>query len=129
VLTVVLKLLQVAAADRAYFGEKDWQQLQLVQGMADAFFLPTTIVACPTVRESSGLALSSRNTRLSEADRRKAPDFHRVLTEAATAAEARRELSDDGFSVDYVEDRDSRRLGAVRLGSVRLIDNIPLASR
>src|SRR5262249_29466052 len=59
-LTVVLKLLNIAAAERAYFGEKDWQQLSLVRGMADAFFLPTAIVACPTVRESTGLALSSR---------------------------------------------------------------------
>ena len=64
VLTVVLKLLQIAAADRAYFGEKDWQQLQLVRGLADAFFLPTAIVACATVREADGLALSSRNRRL-----------------------------------------------------------------
>ena len=54
VLTVVLKLLQIASADRAYFGEKDWQQLSLVRGMADAFFLPTTIVACATVREPTG---------------------------------------------------------------------------
>ena len=74
VLTVVLKLLQIAGADRAYFGEKDWQQLRLVQGMAEAFFLPTAIVACPTVRETSGLALSSRNQRLSDTDRQKAPD-------------------------------------------------------
>ena len=129
VLTVVLKLLQIAGADRAYFGEKDWQQLRLVQGMADAFYLPTTIVACPTVRETSGLALSSRNQRLSDTDRRKAPDLHRVLTHAATAADARRDLSADGFSVDYVEDRDMRRLAAVRLGGVRLIDNIPLGDR
>jgi len=129
VLTVVLKLLQIADADRAYFGEKDWQQLRLVQGMANAFFLPTAIVACPTVRETSGLALSSRNQRLSETDRQKAPDLHRVLTHAATAADARRDLSADGFSVDYVEDRDTRRLAAVHLGGVRLIDNIPLGDR
>src|SRR6478672_447911 len=102
VLTVVLKLLQIAAADRAYFGEKDWQQLTLVQGMARAFFLPTAIIACPTVRESSGLAMSSRNRRLSEEDRRKAPDLHRVLSSASTADEAERDLLADGFSVDYV---------------------------
>ena len=64
VLTVVLKLLQIASADRAYFGEKDWQQLTLVRGMVEAFFLPTRVVACPTVREPDGLALSSRNRRL-----------------------------------------------------------------
>jgi pantoate--beta-alanine ligase len=126
VLTVVLKLLQIAAADRAYFGEKDWQQLTLVQGMARAFFLPTAIVACPTIRESSGLAMSSRNRRLSEEDRQKAPDLHRVLSSASTADEAERDLLADGFSVDYVEDREARRLAAVRLGDVRLIDNVPL---
>jgi pantoate--beta-alanine ligase len=129
VLTVVLKLLQIAAADRAYFGEKDWQQLTLVQGMARAFFLPTAIIACPTVRESSGLAMSSRNRRLSEEDRRKAPDLHRVLSSASTADEAERDLLADGFSVDYVEDREARRLAAVRLGNVRLIDNVPLGNR
>jgi pantoate--beta-alanine ligase len=129
VLTVVLKLLQIAAADRAYFGEKDWQQLTLVQGMARAFFLPTAIIACPTVRESSGLAMSSRNRRLSEEDRRKAPDLHRVLSSASTADEAERDLLADGFSVDYVEDREARRLAAVRLGDVRLIDNVPLGDR
>src|SRR5215467_2938987 len=59
VLTVVLKLLQIAQAERAYFGEKDWQQLNLVQGMAYAFFLPTDIIACPTIREADGLAISS----------------------------------------------------------------------
>ena len=129
VLTVVLKLLQLAAADRAYFGEKDWQQLTLVQGMAHAFFLPTAIIACPTVREATGLAMSSRNRRLSAEDRRKAPDLHRVLSSASTADEAERDLLADGFAVDYVEDREARRLAAVRLGGVRLIDNIPLGDR
>ncbi len=126
VLTVVLKLLQIASADRAYFGEKDWQQLALVRGMAQAFFLPTAIVGCPTVREPDGLALSSRNLRLAPADRQRAPDFYRALASARTAAEACRDLRERGFDVDYVEDRDGRRLGAVRLGGVRLIDNLPL---
>src|SRR5262245_43726261 len=129
VLTVVLKLLQIAGADRAYFGEKDWQQLTLVQGMARAFFLPTAIIACPTVREESGLAMSSRNRRLSDEDRRKAPDLHRVLTSASTADEGERDLLADGFSVEYVEDREARRLAAVRLGGVRLIDNVALGDR
>jgi pantoate--beta-alanine ligase len=127
VLTVVMKLLNIASADRAYFGEKDWQQLALVRGMADAFFLRTTIVGCPTLREADGLALSSRNRRLTPADREKAPRFHRALSSAATASTARTQLVEDGFGVDYVEDRDGRRLGAVRLGDVRLIDNVPLA--
>lgn len=127
-LTVVLKLLQVADAEAAYFGEKDYQQLLLVRGMAEAFFLPTRIVGCPTVREPDGLAMSSRNTRLSPAERALAPRFHAALATAPTAAEARAQLLAAGFGVDYVEDRDGRRFGAVRLGAVRLIDNLPLPS-
>jgi len=126
VLTVVLKLLHIAAAERAYFGEKDWQQLSLVRGMADAFFLPTTIVACPTVRETTGLALSSRNARLTAPDRERAATLHRVLTSAATTDEVIHRLTDAGFAIDYVADRDGRRLAAVRLAGVRLIDNVPL---
>ena len=129
VLTVVLKLLQIASAERAYFGEKDWQQLMLVRGMVDALFLPTAIVACPTVREADGLALSSRNRRLPPSDREKAPHFHQVLSSAPTAGAACRDLRAAGFAVDYVEDRAGRRLGAVRLGDVRLIDNVPLGVR
>jgi pantoate--beta-alanine ligase len=126
VLTVVLKLLNIAAAERAYFGEKDWQQLRLVRGMADTFFLPTTIVACPTIRESTGLALSSRNARLTARDRERAATLHRVLRSAATTNDAIDELTTAGFAVDYVADRDGRRLAAVRLAGVRLIDNVPL---
>ncbi len=129
VLTVVLKLLQIASAERAYFGEKDWQQLTLVHGMAEAFYLPTSIVACPTVREPDGLALSSRNRRLLPGDRQKAPQFHRTLSTAPTPDAAARALRAAGFVVDYVEDRDGRRLGAVRLGEVRLIDNVPLGDQ
>jgi pantoate--beta-alanine ligase len=126
VLTVVMKLLQIAQADRAYFGEKDWQQLTLVRGLVDAFFVPTAIVGCPTVREPDGLALSSRNRRLTAAERQHAPRFHQVLESARSADAASRELRSSGFDVDYVEERDGRRLGAVRLGGVRLIDNVPL---
>ncbi len=126
VLTVVLKLLNIAAAEHAYFGEKDWQQLSLVRGMADAFFLPTTIVACPTVREPTGLALSSRNARLSPPEREHAAILHRVLASASTSDDAIDQLADAGFDVDYVDDHDGRRLAAVRLGGVRLIDNVPL---
>lgn len=124
VLTVVMKLLQIAGANRAYFGEKDWQQLQLVRGMAEAFFLETKIVACPTVREADGLAMSSRNARLSAGERALAPQFHAALAAAPTAAAARERLERAGFVVDYVEDRANRRFGAVRLGSTRLIDNV-----
>lgn len=129
VLTVVLKLLQIAAAERAYFGEKDWQQLALVRSLADAFFVPTAIVACETVREGDGVALSSRNRRLTPADRQKAPELYRALSTSPTADDACRRLRAAGFEVDYVEDRDGRRLAAVRLGGVRLIDNVPLEGR
>jgi len=124
VLTVVLKLLQLAAAERAYFGEKDWQQLELVRGMAEAFFVPTAIVPCPTVREADGLALSSRNSRLAASDRKRASALYRILSTARSAADAARELRAVGFIVDYVEDRAGRRLAAVRLDGVRLIDNV-----
>ncbi len=126
VLTVVMKLLNVAQADRAYFGEKDYQQLQLVKGMVDAFFVPTEIVACATIREDDGLALSSRNLKLAADDRARATAFPQALTTSATAAEARAALEAQGFAVDYVEDRDGRRFGAVRIGDVRLIDNVVL---
>jgi pantoate--beta-alanine ligase len=126
VLTVVLKLLLIASADRAYFGEKDWQQLALVRGMAEAFFIPTRIVGCPTIRALDGLALSSRNGRLGAADRQRAPEFVKALRSAASADSAKQALRAAGFSVEYVEDRDGRRLGAVRLGDVRLIDNVAI---
>lgn len=124
-LTVVLKLLQIAGADAAYFGEKDYQQLLLVRGLGESFFIPTEIVGCPTVREPDGLALSSRNARLSPAERALAPKFHAALVSAPTPQQAREELEAAGFIVDYVEERDARRFGAVRLGQTRLIDNVP----
>jgi pantoate--beta-alanine ligase len=123
-LTVVLKLLILVCPGRAYFGEKDWQQLQLVRGMARAFFLDTEIVAVPTVREPDGLAMSSRNVRLSPQARILAPEFYRVLSTATDCAMARAELESLGFIVEYVDQRGGRRLGAVRLGGVRLIDNV-----
>jgi pantoate--beta-alanine ligase len=129
VLTVVLKLLNLVQAERAYFGEKDWQQLQLVREMAKTFFLPVEIVPCPTVREPDGLAMSSRNRRLSEKARAQAPAFARALREGRTSTDAARRLQEAGFEVDYVEDRDGVRLGAIRLEGVRLIDNVPLSAR
>jgi len=128
VLTVVMKLLQIAGADRAYFGEKDWQQLQLIKGMAAAFFLETEIIGCPTVREADGLALSSRNRHLSPTERALAPQFYKTLCTVSDAETATAQLTALGFAVDYVEDiiEQSRRLAAVRLGNTRLIDNVPL---
>ena len=124
VLTVVLKLLNLVAPRRAYFGEKDFQQLELVRGMARAFFLPLEIVAVPTVREPDGLAMSSRNARLSPADRERAAFLPRALRGAASAQAAARELEANGFQVDYVVDQEGRRLAAAAIGGVRLIDNI-----
>ncbi len=126
VLTVVLKLLNVVQPTRAYFGEKDWQQLQLVRGMVEALFVPTEIVACPTVRESDGLAMSSRNRRLSPDARTRAATFAQALRAAPSPAAAAARLTAAGFEVDYVDDVDGVRLGAVRLDGVRLIDNVPL---
>jgi len=127
VLTVVLKLLNIARADRAYFGEKDYQQYLLIRGMCQTFFQPTQIIACPTVREPDGLALSSRNRLLSDSDRQRAADFPRLLAEPGPAAVIADRLRAAGFDVDYVEERYGRRFGAVRIAGVRLIDNIPLA--
>jgi pantoate--beta-alanine ligase len=128
VLTVVLKLLLLTRPERAYFGEKDFQQLLLVEGLAQAFFLDTRIVRCPTVREPDGLAMSSRNRRLSPADRARAPALYRVLAASLASRQSGRDteaaLAREGFEVDYVADRDGRRLAAVRLGGVRLIDNV-----
>ncbi len=128
VLTVVLKLLLLTRPERAYFGEKDFQQLELVEGLVRAFFVDTEIVRCPTVREADGLAMSSRNRLLSPAERARAPALHRVLARSVAerwpAEDARAALGREGFEVDYVADRDGRRLAAVRLGPVRLIDNV-----
>ena len=126
VMTVVLKLLNIVRADRAYFGEKDYQQLQVVTEMARDFFVGTEIVPCPTVREPSGLAESSRNRLLSDAGRRKAASLYRALTTAPDASRARAMLESDGFEVDYVEEHWGRRFAAARLEGVRLIDNVPL---
>ncbi len=128
VLTVVLKLLNLARADRAYFGEKDFQQLRVVTAMTEEFFLRTRIVPCATVREESGLAMSSRNALLSPEARDRAAYLFRALTTAATCAEAKGDLERRGFVVDYVEECWGRRLAAVFLEGVRLIDNVPARS-
>jgi pantoate--beta-alanine ligase len=125
VMTVVLKLLNLVRADRAYFGEKDFQQLRVVTEMAKDFFVPTEIVGCPTVREASGLAMSSRNALLSPHAREKAAEIYRTLQSAPTAEQAQAALENAGFQIDYVEGHWGRRLAAVFLDGVRLIDNVP----
>jgi len=124
VLTVVLKLLNIVSADRAYFGEKDWQQLLLVRDMAAAFFHVTEIVACPIVREADGLAMSSRNVYLTPEERVLAPEFHRILASGASTTQMELHLSAAGFEVEYIERCGDRILRAVRLGKLRLIDNV-----
>ena len=132
VLTVVLKLLNLVKPDRAYFGEKDYQQLELIRGMAEAFFIDSEIVACPTVRDADGLALSSRNARLDAAGRALAPRLREALACPGSDGQVADALSRLGFDVDYVATRFGRRLAAASIsirspeGSVRLIDNIPL---
>ncbi|MEQ8665231.1 MAG: pantoate--beta-alanine ligase [Rhodospirillales bacterium] len=155
VATVVTKLLVQALADRGYFGEKDFQQLQVIRRLARDLDLPTEIVGVPTVRESDGLAMSSRNAYLGEAERAAAPALHGALASIAAAvrsggsaveaiAEGEVTLTTAGFDrVDYLavvdagdmrtvstlaelEGRPGRVLGAAHLGSTRLIDNLPI---
>lgn len=125
-LTIVLKLLLLAQAEHAYFGEKDFQQLQLVRGLTEAFFINTKIIGCPTVREPSGLALSSRNQRLTPQQKKLATKLHLILKNSNRCETAHQELIKQGFKVDYVEEYQQRRLAAVWLDDVRLIDNIPI---
>ena len=126
VLTVVMRLLNLVRPDNAYFGEKDYQQLQLIRDMVAAFFMPVNIVACATVREADGLAMSSRNRHLDAGNRVKAASLYTALKQSRTAAEARKVLVGKGFDVDYVEDIANRRLAAARLGNTRLIDNVEI---
>lgn len=126
VLTVVMKLFNLTKPTRAYFGEKDFQQLSLIQGMAKSFFLDLEIVPVPTVREESGLALSSRNVRLSAEEKSKAPMLYKIIKNTKTPEEASKQLTELGFKVDYVEDLGNRRLAAAYLGTTRLIDNVEL---
>ncbi len=126
VLTVVMRLLNLVRPDNAYFGEKDYQQLQLIRDMVSAFFMPVKIVSCATVREADGLAMSSRNQGLDSNNRAKAATLYATLKQSRTATEARQELTKNGFDVDYVEDIANRRLAAAKLGNTRLIDNVEI---
>ncbi len=151
VATVVAKLFTQSGADIALFGEKDYQQLKVVQRMARDLDIPVDVIGCPTVREADGLAMSSRNRFLAPQERLQATRVHAALRQAAdriaageapaAAAEAAAAgLASEGFAVDYLEARNAdtlqpltgapgepvRLLVAARLGSVRLIDNIGL---
>lgn len=150
VATVVNKLLMMAMPDRGYFGEKDYQQLQVLKRMARDLSMPIEIVGMPTLREPDGLAMSSRNRYLSPAEREQSLTLYRLLVQAAdkvrggdascadVSAEATRSLLAAGFkSVDYftVVDADTlepldratrpaRIAAAAHLGKTRLIDNV-----
>jgi len=154
VLTAVLKLCELALPKRAYFGQKDIQQLLLVRQLVRDFAVPVHVVACPTVREADGLALSSRNVYLTAEQRRHAPVIFSALRVAEEAfrtgerdPERLEQLARDRMAptpaliVDYVAcfdeiglQRPSRAtagniLGtAVKLGSTRLIDNVVLGA-
>lgn len=149
VATIVGKLLIQAMPDIAVFGEKDYQQLQVVKRMVADLDLPVKIIGAPIVREKDGLALSSRNVYLSPSERASAPTLYRVLSETAasirkgapigpTLARGRRAIKAAGFKLDYLEARNAstleqitsrkeapiRLLVAARLGGTRLIDNM-----
>lgn len=154
VATVVSKLLLQTGADLAFFGEKDFQQLQVVKRMVRDLDIPVEIVPCPTVREADGLAMSSRNVRLSAQARSTAAALPAVLFAAAerlsggeaaepVLADARAAIAAAGFGdLEYLElraesdltplsraDRPARLLAAVWLDGVRLIDNVEVMPR
>jgi pantoate--beta-alanine ligase len=155
VATIVTKLLNQTGADRAYFGEKDYQQLQVIRRLVRDLDMPVEIVGVDTVRETDDLALSSRNVYLSPEERHRAALLPALLRRTAERAaegktafaalidQATRALLEGGFaSIDYVaicdaetlqpvEDlaRPARIFAAARLGTTRLIDNMPIPSR
>jgi pantoate--beta-alanine ligase len=149
--TIVKKLFEIVTPDNAYFGEKDFQQLQIVKKMVEKEGMPINIVGCPISREASGLAMSSRNERLSAEDKAKAAFIYKTLQEARQlfanesitsvkkyvydAFSAHPEFKMDYFEVaaedDLVpantkENKHYRGFIAVFLSNVRLIDNISL---
>jgi pantoate--beta-alanine ligase len=154
VLTVVLKLLNLTQPKRAYFGQKDFQQVVLVRQLVRDLALPIRIVAVPTLREPDGLAMSSRNAYLDPTQRRTASIIHQAVTEAAksftegeTDPSALEKLARDrlatspALTIDYVAVVEETTLGrparavpgtvlvvAVKLGSTRLIDNVVLGA-
>lgn len=143
VATVVLKLFNCVQPAVAVFGKKDYQQLLIVRGMVRELNLPLEIVAGETVRESDGLAMSSRNNYLSAAERAEAPRLYRILMDVKSGKTSRERafelLAEAGWRPDYVElrrrsdlaspqpgDRELVVLGAAWLGATRLIDNLEL---
>jgi pantoate--beta-alanine ligase len=137
VATVVAKLFGQVRPDVALFGEKDWQQLQVVRRMTIDLDIAVEVIGVPTEREADGLAMSSRNIYLTPEQRQAATTLPIALTDAAAAiangadedaalAAASIALREAGFAIDYIERRDDRLLGAARIGTTRLIDNVPI---
>jgi pantoate--beta-alanine ligase len=127
VLTVVMKLLNLVRPQRTYFGEKDYQQYLLIRDMVAAFFMNIEIKACPTIREASGLAYSSRNNRLSADQRLEAEKFAGIFHQEKSCELLIAELQKQAIKVEYLEDYQGRRFTAVMIGDIRLIDNYALA--
>ena len=124
VLTIVLKLLNIIHPTNCYLGEKDYQQFQLIRDMVNAFYLPTKIKVCPTIRETSGLAFSSRNNLLSPQEKILAEQFAKIFhTKTLTCQQIITELTKLKIKVDYIEEHEQRRFAAVFIGEIRLIDN------
>lgn len=125
VLSIVMKLLNIASAKNAYFGEKDYQQYLLIKDMCRAFFMDVNIIACPIIREESGLAMSSRNMRLSENSKNKASEIYRKLSDKTNSlTEIKSKLEDSGFEIDYLVEKHGRRFIAASIENIRLIDNV-----
>jgi pantoate--beta-alanine ligase len=126
VLTIVMKLLHLSGARWLILGLKDYQQYRLVSDLCRAFFVPVEVIGVETVREPSGLAMSSRNNRLTAQARQQiAPQLFRVISEPHYSDEkCRQTLEDLGFHVEYVESHFGRRFVAAFLEGVRLIDNV-----
>ncbi len=123
VATVVEKLLRMFKPTNAYFGEKDFQQQALVKEMCAAFFIETEIIRCETIRDSMGLPLSSRHQRLSSSQLQLAQQFAQCFHHTADLSMLRKQLSEMGIQIEYIEDFEQRRHAAVFIGGVRLIDS------
>jgi pantoate--beta-alanine ligase len=125
-LTVVMKLFNIVRPTSAYFGEKDFQQLLLVKKMTEAFFMPINIIPVKTVRAENGLALSSRNSRLTDEGLIRAGQLNLILRSENDLRKIKYHLAKLGFEVEYVQDLENRRLAAVWIDGVRLIDNVEI---
>jgi pantoate--beta-alanine ligase len=126
VLTIVMKLFMIAEADKAYFGEKDYQQLQLIRNMTEAFFLNTEIISCQIIRENDGLAMSSRNRRLTREGRELAGDYAKIIKQNKSVGMIIKNLENKNIKVDYLEEHFERRFAAVFIDDIRLIDNFEI---